>query len=120
MINAAPIFEYGTLAGTWAYDGEGYRRMIVQPAAGEPSLTVTSSLRLGMAGARCYARSSLNEGDSAFVAMSWRGSAPTSIEEAQAQCEDTVSYWRDWLSTGTFPDHPGTGLSSAAPLTSRA
>ncbi len=117
MINAAPIFEYGELGGTWVYDGDGYRRMTVQPPAGDPALTVTSSLRLGTAGARCYARSTLNRGDTAFVAVSWGGNVPTSVEEAEAQCEDTVRYWRDWLSTGTFPDHPWRSYIERSALT---
>ena len=34
------------------------------------------------------------------------GPAPTTQQEADADLESTVSFWRDWLSTGTFPDHP--------------
>jgi GH15 family glucan-1,4-alpha-glucosidase len=117
MVNAAPGFEYGALTGAWGYEGEGYRRMTVKPAAGEPTLTVTSSLRLGTAGARCYARSTLNSGDSAFVAVSWGGNVPSSVEEAEAECEDTVRYWRDWLSTGTFPDHPWRSYIERSALT---
>jgi GH15 family glucan-1,4-alpha-glucosidase len=105
-VNAAPIFEYGSVVGVWDYDGEGYDRMTVHPPAGDPSLAVTSSLRLGTAGARCYARSNLREGESAFVALSWGGEAPATVEEAAALKDETVSYWRNWLSTGTFPDHP--------------
>ena len=106
LANAVPIFEYGSLTGTWAYDGEGYGSMSVQPPAGDPALRLTSSLRLGIAGARCYGRSNLSAGESAFVALSWGGKPPGSMEEASAQLDETVAYWRAWLSTGTFPDHP--------------
>ena len=34
------------------------------------------------------------------------GPALTTQQEADADLESTVSFWRDWLSTGTFPDHP--------------
>ncbi len=34
------------------------------------------------------------------------GSPPTSQEEANHDLASTVAYWRDWLATGTFPDHP--------------
>jgi GH15 family glucan-1,4-alpha-glucosidase len=105
-VNAAPIFDYGSAVGVWDYDGEGYDRMTVHPPVGDPSLTITSSLRLGTAGARCYARSNLREGESAFVAISWGGETPRTVEEATALQQETVSYWRQWLSTGTFPDHP--------------
>jgi GH15 family glucan-1,4-alpha-glucosidase len=106
LVNAAPLFEYGSVTGTWDYGGDDYSSMIVRPPGGEPALTMTSSVRLGTTGARCYGRSTLDEGETAFVALSWRGKPPTSVEEALAQREDTVRYWRKWLSNGTFPDHP--------------
>ena len=67
---------------------------------------MVSSLRLGLVGARCYGRTSLGEGESAFIALSWGGSPPTTQDEAEADLVSTVSYWRNWLATGTFPDHP--------------
>src|SRR5215469_11193668 len=117
LINAAPLFEYGSAMGVWDYDGEGYDRMTVHPPAGDPSLTITSSLRLGTAGARCYGRSTLNEGEWAFVALSWTGSTPTTVEEAQALRNETVGYWRGWLSSGTFPDHPWRSYIERSALT---
>jgi GH15 family glucan-1,4-alpha-glucosidase len=103
---AVPVFEYGSAVGHWEYAGDDYATMTVCPPPGDPTLTLTSSLGLGAAGARCYGRSTLAKGESAFVALSWSGHQPSSLEEAVAQLDDTVSYWRDWLSTGTFPDHP--------------
>ncbi len=117
VVNAAPIFEYGTASGVWDYDGEGYGVMTVHPPVGDPTLTVTSSVRLGVSGVRCYGRSTLDSGESAFVALSWGGAPPTSLEEAQAQLDDTVRYWRDWLSTGTFPDHPWRSYLERSALT---
>jgi GH15 family glucan-1,4-alpha-glucosidase len=106
VANAAPLFEYGEAMGTWKYDEDGYGAMTVQPPAGDPALSVRSSLRLGSVGARCYGRTSLEQGESAFVAIAWDGGAPTTVEEAKAQLANTIAYWRDWLSTGSFPDHP--------------
>ena len=103
---AVPVFEYGSAVGHWEYAGDDYATMTVCPPPGDPTLTLTSSLGLGAAGARCYGRSTLAKGESAFVALSWSGHQPSSLEEAETQLDDTVSYWRDWLSTGTFPDHP--------------
>jgi len=117
VVNVAPIFEYGSLIGAWEYDGPGYESMTVKPPPGEPALTVNSSVRLGAAGARCYGRSTLDNGQSAFVALSWRGQAPASVDEANEQLEDTVAYWRDWLSTGTFPDHPWRSFIERSALT---
>ena len=106
VVNAVPVFEYGAQTGTWEYQGDGYEIMTGRPPAGDPKLTITSSLRLGAAGARCYGRTTLDKGESAFISLSWSGGQPTNLDEAQAQLETTVSYWRDWLSNGTFPDHP--------------
>jgi GH15 family glucan-1,4-alpha-glucosidase len=117
MANVVPLFEYGSAAGTWDYDGEGYGSMTVQPPAGDPVLSMTSSIRLGTAGARCYGRSTLDAGETAFVALSWGGRAPTTVPEAQAQLADTIAYWRNWLATGTFPDHPWRSYIERSALT---
>src|SRR5262249_41577196 len=47
----------------------------------------------------------LAEVQSAFVALSWGGDAPTTIDEAFAQLGDTQRFWRDWLSVADIPDH---------------
>jgi alpha,alpha-trehalase len=102
-----PLFEYGVVTGEWAYEGEGYGSLTVQPPAGDPSLTVAGNMRLGTAGARCYARTTLAEGEKVFITLSWGGGTPpTDLDQASADRDSTVSYWRDWLATGNFPDHP--------------
>jgi GH15 family glucan-1,4-alpha-glucosidase len=106
LVNAAPSFEYGASSGVWEYDSEGYGSLVVRPPAGDPALTMHSSMRLGTIGARCYGRTTLERGDTCFVALSWGGTPPASVDDARAQLSDTITYWRDWLSTGKFPDHP--------------
>ena len=101
-----PLFEYGASTAQWAYDSDGYGSVTARDSSGEQSLSVVSSLRLGIVGGRCYGRTSLNEGEESFVALSWGGSAPTTQNEANGDLDSTVSFWRDWLATGTFPDHP--------------
>jgi alpha,alpha-trehalase len=117
VVNVVPVFEYGAQTGIWTYEGDGYETMSCCPPVGDPSLTVTSSLRLGAAGARCYGRSTLAKGESAFVSLSWAGAQPTDLNEAQAQLTATVAYWRDWLSNGTFPDHPWRSYMERSALT---
>jgi alpha,alpha-trehalase len=118
VVNTMPSFEYGSITGIWGYDGDGYGAMTVHPPVGEPVLTATSSVRLGSTAARCYGRTTLAEGDTAFVALSWgKGPSPTTVEEAQAQLSDTVNYWRAWLATGTFPDHPWRSYMERSALT---
>ena len=49
----------------------------------------------------------MNEGETAFVALSWdNGQPPTSDEQAVGRMKETIAYWRRWLGGGRFPDHP--------------
>ena len=116
-VNVVPVFEYGVQTGMWDYDGDGYETMTVRPPVGDPVLTLTSSIRLGSAGARCYGRTSLEKGETAFVSLSWSGGQPTNLDEATVQLGSTISYWRDWLSGGTFPDHPWRSYLERSALT---
>ena len=101
-----PMFDYGSTPGTWSYDTDSYHSMAIRQPDGDVALSLHSSFQLGEVGARAYVRSALNEGESGFIALTWSGPAPTTQQEADADLESTVSFWRDWLSTGTFPDHP--------------
>ncbi len=104
--NCIPLFEYGTASGQWSYVSDGYDAAAVHHPGSELSLSVVSSLRLAIAGARCYAHTTLSEGEESFVALTWGEGAPTTQDEASHDLDSTVSFWRDWLATGTFPDHP--------------
>ena len=101
-----PLFNYGAATGSWSYAGDGYGAATVTGGDGGVTLTVESSLRLGIAGPRCYGRTQLEQGDECFIALSWGGTPPSGAEDVHEDLDSTVAYWRDWLSTGTFPDHP--------------
>jgi GH15 family glucan-1,4-alpha-glucosidase len=117
IANVVPVFEYGAAVGSWTYAGDGYESMVGQPPAGDPQLTLTSSIRLGAAGARCYGRTTLGQGETAFAALSWGEALTTTLGQAESQLTSTVSYWRDWLSNGTFPDHPWRSYMERSALT---
>ena len=106
LVNCVPIFDYGRQTSVFEYDDSGYESMTIRQPGGDTKLTLTSSVRLGAAGARCYGRSTLSKADTAFTALSWGEGRTDSVEQALSQLDSTVAYWRDWLSTGTFPDHP--------------
>jgi GH15 family glucan-1,4-alpha-glucosidase len=107
MVDCAPFFDYGTTGGTWNYQGEGYESMSVAPKKGGPRLDVAGNIRLGMFGVRCYGRTTLTAGESAYVTLSWGArQVPASWEEVTAARDATISYWRDWLSAAKIPDHP--------------
>ncbi|MBV9095114.1 MAG: glycoside hydrolase family 15 protein, partial [Streptosporangiaceae bacterium] len=107
IVNCAPLFNYGAAGGTWTYKGDGYDSMTVAPEHGDIRLDVAGNIRLGVLGARCYGRTTLSEGETAYVTLSWGAdTVPGSTEEAVKALNTTVDYWRDWLSAAKIPDHP--------------
>ena len=117
LANCVPLLDYGTSMVSWEYDEAEYHSMSAVVSGDGPSLKVTSSIQLGAAGARCYGRTTLDEGSSAFVALSWEGEGPTNQDEAVHELATTVAYWRDWLSVGKFPDHPWRAYLERSALT---
>ena len=106
VVMCLPMFDYGSIAGSWSYDTDSYHSLTVQQPDGDIGLALHSSFKLGHVGARAYVRDSLRVGESGFVALTWSGPAPTTQGEAEADAQATIDFWRDWLSSGTFPDHP--------------
>ncbi|GAA2015201.1 glycoside hydrolase family 15 protein [Nakamurella flavida] len=105
-VSCEPVFDYARIGATWAYPGEDYGT-IVATADGQPTLTLTSSLRMGVEGRLAMARSTMKAGDSHYVALSFSDlPGPVDQADAEQQLWRTGEFWRDWLSRGTFPDHP--------------
>ena len=106
-VNCGPLFNYGSVGGTWSYSGEGYDAMTAVAAEGDMRIDLSGSIALGVLGARCYGRTTLTQGQSAFVVLSWGDAGvPTNQDEAFSALNTTVDYWRDWLSSARIPDHP--------------
>jgi GH15 family glucan-1,4-alpha-glucosidase len=101
--NCLPLFDYGRVPAHWEYDGPGYDRLTT--SVDDLTLELRGNMRLGVAGTRAYGRTTLEAGETAYLALSWTGSAPASLDEALAQLHDTEDFWRTWLGTGEFPDH---------------
>jgi GH15 family glucan-1,4-alpha-glucosidase len=121
MVNCGPQFNYGATGGTWGYRGEGYGAMTVAPEDGDVRLDLAGSVPLGVIGARAYGRTTLTQGQSAFVVLSWGdGKVPASQEEAAAALDTTVDFWRDWLATAKIPDHPWKPYLDRSALTLKA
>jgi alpha,alpha-trehalase len=121
MVNCAPLFNYGTTGGQWSYQGDGYGAMTIAPHEGEVRLELAGSIRLGVLGARCYGRTTLTQGQSAFVVLSWGDAqVPASQEEASGAMNSTVDFWRDWLSTAKVSDHPWKPYIDRSALTLKA
>ena len=72
------------------------------------SLILTGDLPLGIDGPDARARHRMRAGDVRYSALSW-GPAPlppSSAEDCAKRLRRTVDFWRRWLETGSFPDHP--------------
>ena len=70
-------------------------------------LTLTTDLRIGFEGGRARARTTLRDGDTAFVALSWsEHGGPETYDDAYHRLVYTADFWHEWLSHGEFPDHP--------------
>ena len=95
--------------------------MTVAPEQGDMRLELTGSFGLGVMGARCYGRTTLTEGQSAFTVLSWGDAkVPADQDEAFQALNTTVDYWRDWLSVAKIADHPWKPYIDRSALTLKA
>ena len=117
-LECEPAFDYGGLAADWSYPGSGYTEAVASSEGMDLELRLVSDLRLGFEGPRARARTMLNEGDVAFVALGWsKHPLPSSHEEAAAWLARTARFWQQWLKHGTFPDHPWRSYLQRSALT---
>ncbi len=102
-----PIFDYGRAPATWEYTGEGYERVTATFKDHALELHLHSDLRLGIEGTTARARTTMHDGDQAFVALSWSDNpAPKTWDDAYSRLVRTADFWHEWLAQGEFPDHP--------------
>ncbi|MFY9890106.1 MAG: glycoside hydrolase family 15 protein [Streptosporangiaceae bacterium] len=106
-LDCMPLFDYGRSSGTWSYTEEGYGVATCE-LGGQPDLVLSTSLNLGLGGARATARTALSQGETAFAALSWNGADIRTVAAAEAEMDQTISVWRDWLrhANSKMPDHP--------------
>jgi len=106
-VECEPKLDYGRQGVTWTYGDEGYGIGIARAEGHDLELRLTSDLRMGFERGRARIRSTMHEGDRAFVALSWtEQAAPATYEQAQQRMSFTADYWHDWIAHGDFPDHP--------------
>ncbi|NLV77994.1 MAG: glycoside hydrolase family 15 protein [Rhodococcus sp.] len=108
-MSCEPAFDYHRESTRWEYTGQVYEEATaVCSAASEdhPRLRLTSDLRLGLEGREARARTRMRQGDSVFVALSWgEQEPPRTFADAAAKMVTTQDFWREWITTGRFPDH---------------
>jgi GH15 family glucan-1,4-alpha-glucosidase len=101
-----PAFDYGATRVDWERRGDSGTNAEVFHH--DLKLILTGDLPLGVDGTDARARHRMRAGEVRYSALSWGPSPvpPTSAEDCQARLQRTVDFWRRWLETGSFPDHP--------------
>jgi GH15 family glucan-1,4-alpha-glucosidase len=120
VLNCEPVFDYGRTDARWEYTGPGWTEALARGGDGDPELRLTTDMRLGLEGRAAVAFTRLNDGESAFAALSWNGDdrgVPADANEAWQQVYETADFWRAWLNMGEFPDHPWRSHLQRAALT---
>jgi GH15 family glucan-1,4-alpha-glucosidase len=117
-LECEPAFDYGGLAADWEYTGSGYGEALARSEGMNLQLRLVTDLRLGFEGPRARARTTLHEGEKAFVAIGWSTHPmPTNYQESAAAIARTCRFWQEWLKHGTFPDHPWRSYLQRSALT---
>src|SRR6478672_7255100 len=102
-----PRVDYGRKSVEWEYAGSGYGKAVATAEGEDLQLTLATDLRIGFEGGRARARTTLRDGDTAFIALSWSDhGGPETYDDAYHRLVFTADYWHEWLSHGEFPDHP--------------
>jgi alpha,alpha-trehalase len=121
QVECEPAFEYALVAPEWSYTGNTYHEARATGRDASVELLLHTDLRIGFEGPRAAARTTLRQGDTAFVALSWsEHGGPTNFHEAFERMDRTSAYWREWLSHGDFPDHPWRSVLERSALTLKA
>jgi GH15 family glucan-1,4-alpha-glucosidase len=106
-MDCEPKLDYGRVPVLWEYGNSGYDLAVGRAAQGDTVLRITSDLRIGFEGGSARARTTLRDGETAFVALSWtEHAAPSTYEQAYDRLVYTADFWHQWLAKGDFPDHP--------------
>ncbi|MEA2404069.1 MAG: alpha,alpha-trehalase, partial [Thermoleophilaceae bacterium] len=115
-----PMFDYGQAPAEWEYTGETYHQALAKGGESDFDLKLDTDLRVGFEGSRASARTTMREGDTAFVALSWsEHGGPETFHDAFERMDRTSDYCREWLSQGDFPDHPWRAYLERSALTLR-
>jgi GH15 family glucan-1,4-alpha-glucosidase len=119
-LECEPVFDYARARANWDYAGSTYHNAVATGEGSKVDLQLDTDLRVGFEGPRASARTTLREGETTFVALSWsEHGGPKTFHEAFERMDKTNEYWREWLSHGEFPDHPWRGQLERAALTLR-
>jgi GH15 family glucan-1,4-alpha-glucosidase len=117
-LECEPRFDYGLLPASWEYSGAGYHQARATAKGANLDLSFHTDMNVGFEGPRLTGRTTLREGEAAFVALGWsEHPGPNNFHEAFERVNATNEYWREWLSHGDFPDHPWRSYLERSALT---
>ncbi len=105
-MECAPRFAYGAEAAQWS--GGEIGEALASCGDGT-ELRLTSDMELELEGGVARGRLHLREDETGFCAITWGEEelgGPRSAPEALERLDSTEEFWRHWLRSGSFPDHP--------------
>ena len=106
VLDCEPCFDYGRVDARWEYPGPAYDGVVTTNPQ-FTRLTLAGDLRMGIEGRAVRARHRLSQGESCYVTLSWADRpAPANRAEVDAYLTETSRFWRGWVDSGRFPDHP--------------
>ena len=100
-----PAFDYGREPAPWTLlDSDDH---VADASGAGQTLRLGSTMSLGIEGSAVRGRHVLEQGESAWCALSWAEGLllPTDLHDAHARIEQTVRFWRRWLGRARIPDH---------------
>jgi GH15 family glucan-1,4-alpha-glucosidase len=98
-------FDYSRAPATWTLaDGDGHR---ADATGAGVTVRLHSSLPLGVEGNAVKGRHVLQQGQTAFCALSWANAldGPADAADAIRRLDATTEFWRRWLARARIPDH---------------
>jgi GH15 family glucan-1,4-alpha-glucosidase len=102
-----PRFNYGSVGAEWAGVELGEAVAVGEDGS---QLALTSDMDLSTEGGAVRGRMRLREDETGFCAVRFGGDrvlgGPRSGPEALERLDSTEEFWRRWLRSGRFPDHP--------------
>ena len=103
-LSCEPVFDYCSQPGVWTLGEEPGLATVTGAGV---TMSLATSLALGLEGERVRARHVLRKGEQAFCALSWSDQVPlpADVDEANARIAATVSFWRRWIKNARIPDH---------------
>jgi GH15 family glucan-1,4-alpha-glucosidase len=100
-----PEFDYGRTPAEWTLVGD--ERHTADAKGPDLTIRVQTDMGLGIEGDWVRGRHTLQQGDQAFVALSWSEGlvVPETTDEANERMAATVKFWRRWMGNARMPDH---------------